>query len=114
MISSSSRLPDNIALLMPMFLITTNTADLHPILFHFLFFRGEKLYVTKDNRPNQPNNYGSLRKYLCWAVGLIFVVAAVTIGALIGGQFTVHHGRSYPQIYRQSPIFSYLTKKSLS
>ena len=51
-----------------------------------LIFRGEKLYVMKDNRPNQQSNYGSLCKYLCWSVGLIFVAAAITIGALIGGQ----------------------------
>ncbi len=51
-------------------------------------YRGEKLIVTKDNRPNQPNNKSGLRKCLCWSIGLAFVVAAVTIGSLIGGELT--------------------------
>ena len=50
------------------------------------YFRGEKLIVTKDNRPSQQNNKSSLRKCLCWSIGLAFVVAAVTIGSLIGGE----------------------------
>ena len=51
-----------------------------------LFYnRGEKLIVTKDNRPGQRNN-NSLRKCLCWSIGLVFVAAAITVGTLIGGK----------------------------
>jgi hypothetical protein len=53
-----------------------------------LNFRGEKLIVTKDNRPGQRNN-NSLRKCLCWSIGLIFVAAAITIGSLIGGTVVI-------------------------
>ena len=50
----------------------------------FLFlFRGEKLYVTKDNRHSRRN---SCRSVLCIIVGVTFIAAAIAVAALIGGK----------------------------
>jgi len=40
--------------------------------------------LQKDNRPNRERGPG-VRKCIGWSIGLIFVIAAVTIGALVGG-----------------------------
>ena len=49
------------------------------------FFRGEKLYVTKDNREMRHNN---CRSVVCITVVVLFLAAAVAVATLIGGKFS--------------------------
>lgn len=51
------------------------------------FSRGEKLYVTKDNR-SKPEGKGC-RKCFCGTFGVIFLLAAIVVAGLVGGKIVL-------------------------
>ena len=67
-------------------------SDSKVIIHIFIIFRGEKLYVTKDNRESRQNN---CRSVVCITVVVLFLSAAIALAALIGGEFLDDEYRSY-------------------
>ncbi len=55
--------------------------------------RGEKLYVTKDNRETRQNN---CRSVLCITVVVLFLSAAVAVATLIGGNLKKKKKKKLP------------------
>lgn len=62
------------------------------ILFLSVFYRGEKLYVTKDKRIKS-----RWRKWLCWAIILALLVSLIIIGLLSASK-----KKNYPNIPNES------------
>ena len=59
----------------------------------YFLYRGEKLYVTKDNR-SKPEGKGC-RKCFCGTFGVIFLVAAIIVAGLVGGRVTMLNSRCF-------------------
>lgn len=51
------------------------------------FFRGEKLYVTKDKRLKS-NNW---RKRILWIIGLALCAAVIIVAILLASEFSKKH-----------------------
>ena len=68
----------------------------------YFLYRGEKLYVTKDNR-SKPEGKGC-RKCFCGTFGVIFLVAAIIVAGLVGGRVIMFNSRCY-LCSRKTPFF---------
>lgn len=63
--------------------------------FEMVFFRGEKLYVTKDKRLKS-----NWRKRLLWIIGLALCAAVLIVAVLLASEF---------QIKKKIKVFQQLT-----
>ena len=78
-------------------------SDSKLIIHISIIFRGEKLYVTKDNRESRQNN---CRSVVCITVVVLFLSAAIALAALIGGEFLSADSYSGVQLKRDASKYT--------